>query len=168
MNTATTPVDDIPSFPDTDESTTPISEPWTPLIRSGETSPDSEVIEDPVVTTQKKKKKKKPKKSAKAKEAAALKAKAQAAEDAESRPTVLCISRNKHWRYISSYHVGTIVAVLSPYWILKSLSGSVAPTPSRALRIFASPEYGSNDANGFTFGNRCYASSSSPTATNVQ
>jgi hypothetical protein len=71
MNTATTPVDDIPSFPDTDESTTPISEPWTPLIRSGETSPDSEVIEDPVVTTQKKKKKKKPKKSAKAKEAAA-------------------------------------------------------------------------------------------------
>jgi hypothetical protein len=115
MNTETTPVDDIPSFPDTDESTTPISEPWTPLIRSGETSPDSEVIEDPVVTAQKKKKKKKPKKSAKAKEAAALKAKAQAAEDAESRPTVLCISRNKHWRYISSYHVGTIVAVLFPY-----------------------------------------------------
>jgi len=118
MNTTTTPVDEIPSSPDTDEDTTPILEPWTPLIRSGETSPDSEVIEDPVVTTQKKKKKKKSKKSAKAKEAAALKAKAQEAqdvEDAESRPPVLCISRNKHWRYISSYHVGAIVAVLSPY-----------------------------------------------------
>jgi len=123
------------------------------------------------VTTQKKKKKKKPKKSAEAKEAAALKAKAQEAqdvEDAESRPPVLCISRNKHWLYISSYHVGTIVAVLFPYFILKSFSGSVAPTPSRALRIFASPEYGSNDANSFTFGNHGYASSSSPTAADVQ
>ena len=112
------PVDEIPSSPDTDETTTPISEPWTPLIRSGETSPDSEVVEDPVVTTQKKKKKKKPKKSAKAKEAVALKAKvqeAQDADDAESRPPVLCISRNKHWRYISSYHVGVIVAAISPY-----------------------------------------------------
>ena len=71
-----------------------------------------------MVTTQKKKKKKKPKKSAKAKEATALKAKAQEAQDAddaESRPPVLCISRNKHWRYISSYHVGVIVAALSPY-----------------------------------------------------
>jgi hypothetical protein len=48
---------------------------------------------------QKKKKKKKPKKSAKAKAAKA------ASESAQARPNVLCISRNKHWRYISSYHV---------------------------------------------------------------
>ena len=71
-----------------------------------------------MVTTQKKKKKKKPKTSAKVKEAAALKTKAQEAQDvdnAESRPPVLCISRNKHWRYISWYHVGAIVAALSPY-----------------------------------------------------
>ncbi|THU96896.1 hypothetical protein K435DRAFT_965768 [Dendrothele bispora CBS 962.96] len=56
--------------------------------------------------SQKKKKKKKPKKSAtaKAKEAAEKAAKMKEAESAEARPSVLCISRNKHWRYISSYH----------------------------------------------------------------
>ncbi|KAF5383969.1 hypothetical protein D9757_006914 [Collybiopsis confluens] len=55
-------------------------------------------------TGQKKKKKKKPKKSAaaKAKEAAARKS--TEAEEAQGRPSPLCISRNKHWRYISSYH----------------------------------------------------------------
>ncbi|KAF8899376.1 hypothetical protein BD779DRAFT_1607832 [Infundibulicybe gibba] len=52
---------------------------------------------------QKKKKKRKPKKSAKAKEAA-LKSKAPEVPDPDGRPPVLCISRNKHWRYISSYH----------------------------------------------------------------
>ncbi|KAH9947088.1 hypothetical protein B0H21DRAFT_740280 [Amylocystis lapponica] len=50
---------------------------------------------------QKKKKKKKSKKSAKAKEAATNNAQPPADDD---RPPVLCISRNKHWRYISSYH----------------------------------------------------------------
>ena len=59
---------------------------------------------DPAVG-QKKKKKKKPRKSAaaKAKEAAARKT--AEAEDAQGRQPTLCISRNKHWRYISSYHV---------------------------------------------------------------
>jgi hypothetical protein len=55
---------------------------------------------------QKKKKKKKPKKSAMAKEAAAaLKAKTQDVPKPDTRPPALCISRNKHWCYISSYHV---------------------------------------------------------------
>ncbi|KAG7100057.1 hypothetical protein E1B28_001842 [Marasmius oreades] len=51
-------------------------------------------------TQLKKKKKKKPKKSAsvKAKEAAAK------AKEEKDKPPVLCISRNKHWKYISSYH----------------------------------------------------------------
>lgn len=49
--------------------------------------------------SQKKKRKKKPKK-AKAKDDN-VEAKAFEPE----RPPVLCISRNKHWRYISSYHV---------------------------------------------------------------
>ncbi|TFK42151.1 hypothetical protein BDQ12DRAFT_625105 [Crucibulum laeve] len=75
---------------------------------SGETSPtlvDAEFPSgDSVLTTQKKKKKKKPKKSAKAKEAAAAKAKALLDSPDDGRPPVLCISRNKHWRYISSYH----------------------------------------------------------------
>ncbi|KAF5346123.1 hypothetical protein D9758_009976 [Tetrapyrgos nigripes] len=62
--------------------------------------------EDGTSVSQKKKKKKKPKKSAnaKAKESADKAAKAKQADCPETRPSVLCISRNKHWRYISSYH----------------------------------------------------------------
>ncbi|KAG7451836.1 uncharacterized protein BT62DRAFT_940797 [Guyanagaster necrorhizus] len=52
---------------------------------------------DVPASTQKKKKKKKSKKSTKAK------SEAPKLVD-EDRPPVLCISRNKHWRYISSYH----------------------------------------------------------------
>ena len=53
-------------------------------------------------TALKKKKKKKGKKSAKAKTSVVDEGK----EDVEhERPPVLCISRNKHWKYISSYHV---------------------------------------------------------------
>ena len=48
------------------------------------------------------KKKKKPKKSPKAKAEANIKP---SIEDDEPSPLVLRISRNKHWRYISSYHV---------------------------------------------------------------
>ncbi|KAJ7126912.1 hypothetical protein C8R44DRAFT_107989 [Mycena epipterygia] len=73
-------------------------------------------IEDTVLEpgAQKKKKKKKPKKSAtaKARDAAVAtansKADAKAKEEEAGRPPVLCISRNKHWRYISSYHVCAI------------------------------------------------------------
>lgn len=76
---------------------------------SEETSPIPDAPEEEQqapTTTQKKKKKKKSKKSAKAKEAAAAKAKADSQPSGDSnRPPVLCISRNKHWRYISSYHV---------------------------------------------------------------
>jgi hypothetical protein len=78
------------------------SDTLTSTIPSGETSPIQDLEEDAALTVQKKKKKKKPKKSLKTKEAAAAAAKAQ---DADGRPPVLCISRNKHWRYISSYHV---------------------------------------------------------------
>ncbi|KAH6911139.1 hypothetical protein BKA70DRAFT_1269566 [Coprinopsis sp. MPI-PUGE-AT-0042] len=46
----------------------------------------------------KKKKKKKSKKAGKSKDSEAK------AAETESRPPLLCISRNKHWRYISSYH----------------------------------------------------------------
>ncbi|EPQ60075.1 hypothetical protein GLOTRDRAFT_51932 [Gloeophyllum trabeum ATCC 11539] len=47
-----------------------------------------------------KKKKKKKAKKAKAKENGKVKVE----EVQDTRPPVLCISRNKHWRYISSYH----------------------------------------------------------------
>ena len=62
---------------------------------------ESLVQEDTTVVAQKKKKKKKPKKSSKAKAEANTKP----IEDDEPSPLVLRISRNKHWRYISSYHV---------------------------------------------------------------
>ena len=78
----------------------------SPSHSEGETSPIPDDNEGQPVNTisQKKKKKRKPKKSVKAKEAAALAAKTK--DDVDSnRPPVLCISRNKHWRYISSYHV---------------------------------------------------------------
>ncbi|KAI0290534.1 hypothetical protein B0F90DRAFT_1785233 [Multifurca ochricompacta] len=52
-------------------------------------------------STQKKKKKKKSKKSAKSKGERDAKP---PTEDDEPNPLVLRISRNKHWRYISSYH----------------------------------------------------------------
>ncbi|KAI0789458.1 hypothetical protein C8Q75DRAFT_866195 [Abortiporus biennis] len=52
--------------------------------------------------SQKKKKKKKSKKAAKEKEASHAAKPAHGSDD--DRPPVLCISRNKHWRYISSYH----------------------------------------------------------------
>lgn len=55
----------------------------------------------------KKKKKKKAKKPAKGKSDSAEVVK----EDAK-QPPVLCISRNKHWKYISSYHVRVILYTL--------------------------------------------------------
>lgn len=86
----------------------PLTASRTTSHSSGETSP---VVENhafaEAAAQKKKKKKKKPKKSAKVKE---LEAQAKALQDlAESeRPPVLCISRNKHWRYISSYHVSFV------------------------------------------------------------
>jgi len=104
MNTFLSPTTiDIPSSPGADTVVTTVSEISTPLTQSGRASPnsqDGELQDNFPAATQKKKKKKKTKKSSKAKDAAAAKAK----ED-EDRPPVLCISRNKHWRYISSYHV---------------------------------------------------------------
>lgn len=51
----------------------------------------------------KKKKKKKSKKSSKAN--GGLGATETPKESGDPKPPVLCISRNKHWKYISSYHV---------------------------------------------------------------
>ncbi|KIJ54366.1 hypothetical protein M422DRAFT_153861 [Sphaerobolus stellatus SS14] len=85
--------------------TPPASETPTQLFSSRSTSPqepedaeDSAVKLETAVSTQKKKKKKKSKKS-KAKEE-----KIETVQPEIEKPPVLCISRNKHWRYISSYH----------------------------------------------------------------
>jgi hypothetical protein len=55
-----------------------------------------------------------------------------AAPEIETKPSVLCISRNKHWRYISSYHVRPC-----PIFYIFHLTnpGPMASTPSRAARL---------------------------------
>lgn len=68
-------------------------------LNTGTDDVEEDNNEDISTTTPKKKKKKKPKKP---------KAKLTAIPVepiAEVKQPVLCISRNKHWRYISSYHV---------------------------------------------------------------
>ena len=93
-----------PSLSEIDDLTTAQS---TTPSQSGEVSPlimDNESLPPELVASATQKKKKKSKKNAKTKETV-TKAKAQEAPDADGKPSVLCISRNKHWRYISSYHV---------------------------------------------------------------
>ncbi|KXN85004.1 hypothetical protein AN958_11849 [Leucoagaricus sp. SymC.cos] len=95
----------------TDDPVTEISEVSTPVTFSVDASPqlsEQPLPSDTATATQKKKKKKKSKKSSKAKETAGIglsKTRSQGGEgESGGRPHVLCISRNKHWRYISSYH----------------------------------------------------------------
>lgn len=77
--------------------------PSTNISRSSSPDVPDVPLNDPETQAEsKKKKKKKAKKSTKAKDSAAGGKGAGADRD---RPPVLCISRNKHWRYISSYHV---------------------------------------------------------------
>lgn len=92
----------IPSSSDSDEGIEFTSEATTPLTP---TSPDSPVIEQSVKLVDDAPLKKKKKKKAKKKAKGNAKGKEQAPCEPECRPPVLCISRNKHWRYISSYHV---------------------------------------------------------------
>ncbi|KAG6860857.1 hypothetical protein C0995_006721 [Termitomyces sp. Mi166 len=119
----------LPLSPDIDNF------PLTPTTQSGATSsanePD-EFEEDVVLISQKKKKKKKSKKSAKAKEGAG----AAQAKESDGRP-VLCISRNKHWRYISSYHGGWLHLPLELLDSLLALNlKSASPsTPSDVFRL---------------------------------
>ncbi|KAF5312078.1 hypothetical protein D9619_002543 [Psilocybe cf. subviscida] len=85
----------------TDIEEMPLSELSTPMTHSGQTSPISngvEVVGELPTAPAKKKKKKKSKKSSKSS------APQTPLTDDEGRLPVLCISRNKHWRYISSYH----------------------------------------------------------------
>jgi len=95
----------------TDDLVTEISEVSTPASFSADASP--QLSEQPLPletpTPRQKKKKKKKSKKTKAEEAdgGVGTSKAQA-DDSGFHPQVLCISRNKHWRYISSYHVCVI------------------------------------------------------------
>ncbi|KAF9235138.1 hypothetical protein BU15DRAFT_51716 [Melanogaster broomeanus] len=78
----------------------------SPSICSTELSPtlDSNQTDPPVPPTQKKKKKKKPKKAAPEDAPSPAPVKPTGNAPDPERPPMLCISRNKHWKYISSYH----------------------------------------------------------------
>jgi hypothetical protein len=93
-------------------------------------------VEEDATVTQKKKKKKKPKKSSKAKAEANSKP---SIEDDEPSPLVLRISRNKHWRYISSYHVCLPFYHPIPTFIVRE-TGPLASAPDRAPRISSRPQ----------------------------
>lgn len=126
MDSAHIPDDLALSTPDyTDDPVTEVSEVSTPVTASPLLS-EQPLPSDPTTVTQKKKKKKKSKKSAKAREGAATAAsKAQTQDDeddSEDRPQVLCISRNKHWRYISSYHVRVIHLRVTFIFLVRSIS----------------------------------------------
>ena len=143
------PVEDVPSSPDTDQATTTtVSELSTPLTQSGRSSPTginiTEVLDETLPPTQKKKKKKKSKKSSKAKDATA-KATAKDTGDTEGRQPVLCISRNKHWRYISSYHVCILLVVSKSYLCANFSLGTLASTPRRTSRLSVSAQSRSPD-----------------------
>jgi hypothetical protein len=86
----------VGQVPSTD---TPITRVPHTLTRLGDTLP----LAGDTTTTTKKKKKKKSKKSTKSKSEPIVQPLTE--DDDEPGPLVLRISRNKHWRYISSYHV---------------------------------------------------------------
>ena len=67
----------------------------------------SKITTDGGSSTSKKKKKRKPKKTVKA-VVNGIDFRSKGVSD-QDRPSTLCISRNKHWKYISSYHVGFLV-----------------------------------------------------------
>lgn len=126
MSSASTPglAMDPARLPDDDSLTDPteVSEVSTPVTPSANASPllsEQLLPPDPTTVPPKKKKKKKSKKAAKIKgtvgaiPAAISKARSQNGDgSSEDHPQVLCISRNKHWRYISSYHVGVVSSTL--------------------------------------------------------
>ncbi|TFK56419.1 hypothetical protein OE88DRAFT_1649692 [Heliocybe sulcata] len=71
---------------------------------SSQAEPATPIAEETFIESQNTQKKKKKKKSKKSKAKESQKVKLEEVPDQDTRPPVLCISRNKHWRYISSYH----------------------------------------------------------------
>lgn len=104
----------------------------SPSHSSRSTSPiPPENLDEVAASTQKKKKKKKPKKSAKVKDNAA---ESKPDTNEQDRGPVLCISRNKHWRYISSYHVCSKVLIrLVVSFLNPSLKGPWLQLPLELL-----------------------------------
>lgn len=71
---------------------------------------NADIPDDEAQPTLKKKKKKKTKKPSKSNGTSPAET---PKENVGSKPPVLCISRNKHWKYISSYHVSLFCLIFS-------------------------------------------------------
>ncbi|KAF7327659.1 CRAL-TRIO-N domain-containing protein [Mycena kentingensis (nom. inval.)] len=126
----------------------PIHRVDSPLQRVADDEDDATDVHD-VTLVQKKKKKRKPKKSAAAKareaEASAGVPGSAAKQDDSVRQPVLSISRNKHWRYISSYH-GPWLQL--PVELLDSLLAlNMDPIPLAAPRPSRTPSTASSTSS---------------------
>ena len=119
-NASTEIFQDLEQAPLTSPSLTNSTASASPLLDSA-----LSLLEEDATVAQKKKKKKKPKKRSKAKSEANTKP---SIEDDEPSPLVLRISRNKHWRYISSYHVCRLLYPLLPTFIARK-TGPLASAP---------------------------------------
>ncbi|THH01208.1 hypothetical protein EW026_g1458 [Hermanssonia centrifuga] len=105
----------------------------------------------------KKKKKKKAKKSSKTKGASDTN---KPADENEERPPVLCISRNKHWRYISSYHGPWLqlpVELLESLLVINLDPATLSATDTRPPPLLHSHSH-SSGANGTVQRARGFAS----------
>lgn len=118
--------------------------------------PSPPLVEDDATTTEtppltsapaKKKKKKKSKKSNKAKDAPAPPP-TPAPTIEENQPPPLYISRNKHWKYISSFHVRTPLCLEMEALSLTFHPGTMVTTPPRTPRVLARSEHGPGHALG--------------------
>ncbi|KAF9019716.1 hypothetical protein BDZ89DRAFT_1072856, partial [Hymenopellis radicata] len=129
-----------PQSPDSDD--TDLAETPTSILSGDGSSLLDDAEEVPVITgaTQKKKKKKKAKKSGKNKADSASANTADSAGNDGQHP-VLRISRNKHWRYISSYHGPWLqlpIELLDSLLVL-NLDPATFASESRMPSVTASP-----------------------------
>ncbi|KLO04992.1 hypothetical protein SCHPADRAFT_884129 [Schizopora paradoxa] len=120
---------------------------------------NEDVTNDETQPALKKKKKKKPKKSAKANGGSGTTQAQKVNEDVKS--PVLCISRNKHWKYISSYHGPWLqlpVELLQSLVLLNLEPGTVSSNDTRHSSVPPSPPPPTRKAK-----ERGFASLGSPT-----
>jgi hypothetical protein len=102
--------------------------PLAHTVPGNEESVSQNGTEDVGAVTTKKKKKKKPKKP---KPSPLVAPATSAVGTQDAKQSILCISRNKHWRYISSYHVGLFAFLTSTFRQLFFCLGSMASATYR-------------------------------------
>lgn len=113
----------------------PIADPCSSPEHSLPASPDATETSHTDVPPSTLNKKKKKKKSKKPKCKDGVPAVPEPQTIPEHRQPVLCISRNKHWKYISSYHVRHSVAIGLNDLLIRVLIGTVVAIALGDTRI---------------------------------